>query len=222
MTTRSQPDAKHLTINGLRLRYLEWGRPDALPVVCVHGYTSSAEAFNALARRLQDRARIMAMDVRGHGESAWSPDGAYQYSDQAGDLTALVVQLGIEHFVVLGTSTSARNKGRRMGRPYGGCWKACRARRKSSGAPTATFCRKHRRSAWSQPCQGGSWSASLASDMRRPSSSRRSSPHSTAFSQPSERLRQTYAVTAGRYGAGPVQSKGMCFAEFDVDSNLKP
>ena len=63
MTTRSQPAAKHLTINGLRLRYLEWGRPDALPVVCVHGYTSSAEAFNALARRIQDRAHIIAMDA---------------------------------------------------------------------------------------------------------------------------------------------------------------
>jgi len=104
MTTRSQPVAKHLTINGLRLRYLEWGRPDALPVVCVHGYTSSAEAFNALARRLQDRARIMAMDVRGHGESAWSQDGAYQYADQAGDLAALVDQLGIGRFVLIGTS----------------------------------------------------------------------------------------------------------------------
>ena len=104
MTTRSQPAAKHLTINGLRLRYLEWGRPDALPVVCVHGYTSSAEAFNALARRIQDRAHIIAMDVRGHGESAWSQDDAYQYADQAGDLAALVDQLGIGRFVLIGTS----------------------------------------------------------------------------------------------------------------------
>jgi len=104
MTTRSQPAAKHLTINGLRLRYLEWGRPHALPVICVHGYTSSAEAFNALARRIQDRAHIIAMDVRGHGESAWSQDDAYQYADQAGDLAALVDQLGIGRFVLIGTS----------------------------------------------------------------------------------------------------------------------
>jgi len=91
-------------VNGLRLRYLEWGRPGALPVVCVHGYTSSTEAFNALARRIQDRAHIIAMDVRGHGESAWSADGAYQYADQAGDLAALVDRLGIERFVLIGTS----------------------------------------------------------------------------------------------------------------------
>jgi pimeloyl-ACP methyl ester carboxylesterase len=91
-------------VNGLRLRTLEWGRPGALPIVCVHGYTSSAEAFNAMARRLQVRAHVIAMDVRGHGESAWSPDGAYQYADQAGDLAALVDQLGIERFVLIGTS----------------------------------------------------------------------------------------------------------------------
>jgi pimeloyl-ACP methyl ester carboxylesterase len=104
MTTRLQPTAKSLTVNGLGLRYLEWGRPSALPILCVHGYTSSAEAFNALARRLGDRGHIIVMDVRGHGESAWSPDGAYQYADQAGDLAALVDALGIERFVLIGTS----------------------------------------------------------------------------------------------------------------------
>ena len=104
MAERLQPTTNYAMVNGLRLRYLEWGRPDALPVVCVHGYTSSAEAFNALARRIQDRAHIVAMDVRGHGESAWSPDGAYQYAHQAGDLAALVDQLGIERFMLIGTS----------------------------------------------------------------------------------------------------------------------
>jgi len=104
MAERLQPTTNYATVNGLRLRYLEWGRPDALPVVCVHGYTSSAEAFNALARRIPDRVHMIAMDVRGHGESAWSPDGAYQYADQAGDLAALVDQLGIEGFVLIGTS----------------------------------------------------------------------------------------------------------------------
>src|SRR3954467_12071340 len=109
MTARPLPTAKFLEVNGLRLRCLEWDRPGAVPpngltIVCVHGYTSSAEAFNALARRLQDRAHFVAMDVRGHGESAWSPEGAYQYADQAGDLAALVDALGIERFVLIGTS----------------------------------------------------------------------------------------------------------------------
>jgi pimeloyl-ACP methyl ester carboxylesterase len=104
MTTLSQPTKKTLNANGLRLSYLEWGKPDAPPVLCVHGYTSSAQAFNALARRIEDRAHIIAPDVRGHGESAWSPEGAYQYADQAADLAALAEALAPGRFVLIGTS----------------------------------------------------------------------------------------------------------------------
>ena len=93
-----------LTLNGLRIRCLEWGDADAPPVVCVHGYTSSAEAFNAPARRLHDRHRLIVPDVRGHGESAWAPSGAYQYADQAADLAALVDTLRLDRFTLIGTS----------------------------------------------------------------------------------------------------------------------
>src|SRR5947208_12302896 len=93
-----------LTVNGAALHHLEWGEADAPPIVCVHGYTSSADAFNALARHLQDRYRILALDVRGHGESAWSPSGAYRYADQASDLAGFARQLGLDKFVLIGTS----------------------------------------------------------------------------------------------------------------------
>ena len=104
MTTPMQPESKTLSVNGLSLHYLEWGKPEAPPIVCVHGYTSSAEAFNAPARHLQDRYRILALDVRGHGESAWSPTGAYRYADQASDLAAFAGQFGLDKFVLVGTS----------------------------------------------------------------------------------------------------------------------
>ena len=104
MSERQEPVSKTLTANGLRLHYLEWGRPGALPVICVHGYTSSAQAFNALARHLGDRVHLFAMDVRGHGESEWSPAGAYQYADQAADLAAFADALAPEPYVLIGTS----------------------------------------------------------------------------------------------------------------------
>jgi len=72
--------------------------------VCVHGYTSSAQAFNALARRFLDRRHFIALDVRGHGESAWSRAGAYQYGDQVADLAAAVDKLGLSRFALVGTS----------------------------------------------------------------------------------------------------------------------
>jgi pimeloyl-ACP methyl ester carboxylesterase len=103
-TTTAQPKSEQITIGGLQLHYLDWGNAAAPPLVCMHGYTSSADAFNGFARHFRDRFHIVALDVRGHGESAWSPSGAYTYRDQAGDLAAFADRLGLGHFILLGTS----------------------------------------------------------------------------------------------------------------------
>jgi esterase len=104
MATLPQPQSKFLMVNGLRMHYLDWDHPSAPPVVCVHGYTSSAQAFNAPARHFQGRVHTIAIDVRGHGESAWSPTEAYQYHDQISDLVGFVDQLELERFTLIGTS----------------------------------------------------------------------------------------------------------------------
>jgi pimeloyl-ACP methyl ester carboxylesterase len=104
VTTLVQPKSRQVSVNSLDLHYLDWGNAGAAPVVCVHGYTSSAQPFNALARHFHDRFHILALDVRGHGESAWSPAGAYQYGDQVGDLAGFVDQLGLTRFTLIGTS----------------------------------------------------------------------------------------------------------------------
>jgi esterase len=104
MATPTKPLSKTLRVNDLALHYLEWGEADAPPIVCVHGYTGSADAFNALARHLKDRFHIFAPDVSGHGESAWSPVGAYRYEDQAKDLAEFTKRLELDKFVLIGTS----------------------------------------------------------------------------------------------------------------------
>jgi esterase len=103
-TAKAQPSSERITIDGLQLHYFDWGNPAGPPLVCVHGYTSSADAFHGFARHFRDRFHIIALDVRGHGESQWSPDGAYTYRDQAGDLAAFVDRLGLGQFILLGTS----------------------------------------------------------------------------------------------------------------------
>ena len=99
-----RPESRFLEINGLQLHQLDWGNPDATPLVFVHGYTSTAEAFNGPARRYRDRFHIVATDVRGHGDSAWSPTGAYQRADQVSDLEGIVDALGFDRFALIGTS----------------------------------------------------------------------------------------------------------------------
>ena len=104
MTTPAQPESKFLTINGLRLHYLEWGGSEAPPIVCIHGYTSSAETFSGLARHFQDRFHFIVPDVRGHGESAWSSTEDYPLSDRVADLEGIADQLELEKFNLIGTS----------------------------------------------------------------------------------------------------------------------
>jgi esterase len=120
-TALAVPRSERVTVGGLQLHYLDWGNPAAPSLVCVHGYTGSADAFNGFARHFRDRFHIVALDVRGHGESAWSPDGAYAYRDQAGDLAAFVDRLGLGQFILLGTSmggiiamTYAMEQGQRL------------------------------------------------------------------------------------------------------------
>jgi pimeloyl-ACP methyl ester carboxylesterase len=99
-----QPEDRTLTVNGLELHFHDWGSPDKPPLVLVHGLSGNAWAFAPFARRMRDRLHIIALDVRGHGDSAWSPDGAYSFADQANELAAFVDQLGLERFSLLGTS----------------------------------------------------------------------------------------------------------------------
>jgi pimeloyl-ACP methyl ester carboxylesterase len=109
MTTATlSPTSRVLTVNGLQLHHLDWGNPDAPALVCVHGLRSNAHAFDGFARRFADRYHVISLDVRGRGDSAWSPDGKYQMSDYASDLLGIVDQLGLATFSYIGTSMGGR------------------------------------------------------------------------------------------------------------------
>ena len=104
MSTTLQAESRFFTANGLRLHYLDWGNYGAPHMVYVHGLRGTAHAFDGTARRFRDRYHIMAVDVRGRGESAWSPEGKYDYQDYVADLESVVDQPGLEHFTLVGTS----------------------------------------------------------------------------------------------------------------------
>ena len=54
----------------MRLHVRQWGDADAPPVVCAHGVQAYGGRFRRLAEeRLADRYRIVAVDLRGHGNS---------------------------------------------------------------------------------------------------------------------------------------------------------
>lgn len=57
---------------GIRIHYAEWGDPEGEPLVLCHGMWDHARGFAVLAPLLARRYRVMALDARGHGDSAWA------------------------------------------------------------------------------------------------------------------------------------------------------
>lgn len=51
----------------------EWGDPSAPLLVCLHGVTNHGGHFEGLAQRLSGRFHVVALDLRGHGDSPWEP-----------------------------------------------------------------------------------------------------------------------------------------------------
>lgn len=89
------------TSDGLTLRADEWGPTDGRLVLLVHGGGQTRRAWRATALTLADYGwRVVAPDLRGHGDSDWSVEGRYQLDAFADDLVAIADQLGAKPFVV--------------------------------------------------------------------------------------------------------------------------
>jgi pimeloyl-ACP methyl ester carboxylesterase len=102
MDTEPMVRDETVTLNGLHFHYRDWGDPDAPPLVLLHAYTSHARSWDTAARALADRFRVLALDLRGHGESAWAAD--YHEQRLLEDLTAFVEALGLGTFSAVGFS----------------------------------------------------------------------------------------------------------------------
>jgi pimeloyl-ACP methyl ester carboxylesterase len=90
--------------DGLVLRGDAWGGAGARPVLLLHGGGQTRHSWSGTARSLAAAGwHALSLDLRGHGESDWSPRGAYDIDDFAADLVA-VAQTLPEPPVVVGAS----------------------------------------------------------------------------------------------------------------------
>jgi pimeloyl-ACP methyl ester carboxylesterase len=99
---------RFLMANGLRLHYLEWGDPAKPAMILIHGIARHAHTFDHIAPQFARDHHVLALDMRGHGDSAWSPEGAYLVQDHVKDLEALVAALRLRRVTLLGNSTGGR------------------------------------------------------------------------------------------------------------------
>jgi pimeloyl-ACP methyl ester carboxylesterase len=108
-----EPVARTFVSQGLRLSYLDWGSVDAPLVLLLHGVRDHARSWDWTARALAaDGWRVVAPDLRGHGASDWSPDGAYLSSYQLQDLADLIDHLAVPQLSIVGHSFGGDIAGR--------------------------------------------------------------------------------------------------------------
>ena len=91
------------------------GGGDGRPVVLIHGWPLSAEAWEPQVPALVDAGyRVIAYDRRGFGRSDKAPDG-YEYDTMAADLNELMVQLDLTDAVIVGFSMGGGEVARYIG-----------------------------------------------------------------------------------------------------------
>jgi len=86
------PTSQSFISQRLRLNYVDWGNPDAPPLILVHGGRDHCRNWDWVAAELRGDYHIIAPDLRGHGDSAWSTSGDYSMSAFVYDLAQLIHQ----------------------------------------------------------------------------------------------------------------------------------
>ncbi len=98
----------------LRIHFRDWGNGEAPPLIIVHGLRDHSHSFDDLARGLLDRYHVIALDLRGHGDSETTP--YYAFGHFLLDLHNLVRALRLERPVIIGHSM-----GGELVAQYSGC-----------------------------------------------------------------------------------------------------
>ena len=93
--------------DGVRLRLHEWGDPGGVPIVLCHGGWDHAHGFDLLAPFLADDYRLIAIDARGHGDSAWVD--SYPYPHDVHDVMRVLRRVGRAHLLELNDALQKMN-----------------------------------------------------------------------------------------------------------------
>lgn len=99
------PPPQYRRIHGYQMAFAEW--PGAKgPLLCVPQLTGHKGSFTALAQQLAPEYRVIAVDLRGRGDSD-KPLENYGFAYHARDLLALADALALDQFVLVGHSFGA-------------------------------------------------------------------------------------------------------------------
>jgi pimeloyl-ACP methyl ester carboxylesterase len=98
------PSSHFYVSQRLRLHYVDWGNPEKPLLLLVHGGRDHAWSWDWVARDLRADYHVIAPDLRGHGDSAWSVGSSYALTDFVLDIAQLVEAVGEYPMTIIGHS----------------------------------------------------------------------------------------------------------------------
>lgn len=101
------PSSSFYVSQRLRLHFVDWGGEDKPPLLLVHGGRDHARSWDPVARALRDEYRVIAPDLRGHGDSDWSIGGQYTLPEYVLDVARLIEVLDLAPLRIVAHSMGA-------------------------------------------------------------------------------------------------------------------
>lgn len=100
--------SQFIQVAGVRLHIRDTGPRDGPAVLLIHGFGSSLHTWEAWAPLLENRFRLVALDLPGFGLTGPDPTGDYSDERSVAVLVALLDRLGIGQAAVVGSSMGGR------------------------------------------------------------------------------------------------------------------
>ena len=93
-----------IDIGGVRAHVRDQGNPNGIPLVLIHGSGGSLHVWEGWAQELQSSARLISVDLPGHGLTGAWPRNVYTVEAYADFIEALVDKLKLDRVVLAGHS----------------------------------------------------------------------------------------------------------------------
>jgi pimeloyl-ACP methyl ester carboxylesterase len=97
-----------IDIDGLKVHYKETGPLGAPALLLLHGFGSSLQAWDDWSVKLEQKYRVIRLDLPGFGLTGASPDHDYSEEKDLTILTHFADKLGLDKFSVIGHSMGGK------------------------------------------------------------------------------------------------------------------
>ncbi len=100
----SEPACAPLYVDNRRINVATWGDPGASAVMLIHGMRDHCRSWDSIASALSHRYRVIAPDLRGHGDSDWAGSDGYALPAYIADVADVAEALALKRYAIISHS----------------------------------------------------------------------------------------------------------------------